>query len=775
MCNPCRARSVFWEGRRIAVQAVDPTALPIRSGAGLCAIVTQTRDPPPGDEYDHNRTVSRITNKSNCALLGLKDVLGSDTIPYTMRNTIYLKRKKKLYIEKEGDVLPDAYLVALQGNIQCLGFQLSPALLDIVKTFSVQRFKSFYKQLISDLKEIVGDNVIFKPMYPDFPEQVKEATELELYSNALFHYLGDAIGKRIMPHYEEKMREKLKDVVEPKVIDLGTKEEFNSIFTNLLRAKSSMSDSDRADAQWYIKSYGKGIYTYLPNEMPCKENAAYLLAHLILCELENEELLSRYAKTATDVLRLAVALSEGDISLAEATKFKNMSKKNRRILLQALERCGNMTEDMLRYKEPWKRLGERIHPFEFKKKYPRACAAFDIIRNDKPYETFNSKVEKSLREGNATSAAELLKVRPGELARRLDKLVRTVENATEIVDLFSQVADSVSSPVLLQVCSHFKARNDKKELRTFFPKGEVCKVKAIENRLPPINEHTCREITRICEQALIKRFSAKKQLGNVYIDERLRNFTVPFALRSASKALHTVSRGSRITLPPGNTIRFFIYWKDGNSRTDLDLSALALDADSTFKTTISYYNLKDMGGYHSGDITSAPNGASEFIDMDIDMFLQRGIRYVLMSINSFTNQPYCDLPCCFAGFMVRQHPNSGEIYDPVTVENRFDLTANSRIAIPLIVDLQERCVVWTDLSLKRNPSTNNNVHNNLSSLTIINKSMTTMIKPNLYDLFALHALARGKRVLTMSEADAIFALNHGIKPVDIEVIMAEFL
>ncbi len=58
MRNPCRARSVFREGRRIAVQVVDPIALPIS------AIVTQTRDPPPGDEYDHNRTVSRTRNKS---------------------------------------------------------------------------------------------------------------------------------------------------------------------------------------------------------------------------------------------------------------------------------------------------------------------------------------------------------------------------------------------------------------------------------------------------------------------------------------------------------------------------------------------------------------------------------------------------------------------------------------------------------------------------------------------------------------------------------------
>ncbi len=205
------------------------------------------------------------------------------------------------------------------------------------------------------------------------------------------------------------------------------------------------------------------------------------------------------------------------------------------------------------------------------------------------------------------------------------------------------------------------------------------------------------------------------------------------------------------------------------------MSALALDTDSGFKTTIAYYNLKDIGGYHSGDITSAPDGASEFIDIEISKFLKSGIRYVLMSVNSFTNQPYCDLPICFAGFMIRQFPNSGEIYEPLTVENKFDLTANTRIAIPIIIDLYERKVIWTDLSLKGDPSTNNNVHNNLSSVTIINKSMTTLTKPNLFDLLTLHIAARGERTFDIKEANAIFAIDNGIKPSDIDILVSEFL
>ena len=329
--------------------------------------------------------------------------------------------------------------------------------------------------------------------------------------------------------------------------------------------------------------------------------------------------------------------------------------------------------------------------------------------------------------------------------------------------------------MLLQIQAHFLARNYPADLRTFFPKGDVGKLKTIENQLPPIDPVICADIVATCELVLLNTFRTYKPLGRVFVDEQLKNYTVPFALRSASKALKTVARGSRLALPPGDTVRFFIYWKDGNSRTDLDLSALAVDGESEFKTTIAYYNLKDLGGYHSGDITSAPDGASEFIDIEIPAFLTAGVRYVMMVVNSFTQQPYHDLPICFAGFMSRQFPDSGEIYEPQTVENKFDLTANRIIAIPLILDLAERTVLWTDLSLRAVPAYNNNVYNNLSAVTLLNRAMQTLVKPTLYDLLMLHVRARGEQTVDKRDATTIFAVDEGIKPTDVDRLISDFL
>ncbi len=691
-----------------------------------------------------------------------------------VNNSIYLRRQRKVYIEGINSS-SRKYAVALNSNLESLGYTLSPALIKAVSTLSISELCEFYTVLVTDLKDMVGANVDFKPMYPNFPEQVKQASETELYLNAAIHYFGDWIGTRILPHYEKEKREDLNDKIEYKIINFGSEQDFELIFTTLLGAKSSITEADKADVEWFIKEYGDDIIRLIPDEIPLKENIALLGGCLIKYTNVFNEIVIPYIKTATDVLRLAVALSDGDISLAENIKFKNPTKPQRRLLLTLLENCKNITEDMLRYKDRWKRLGEKLHPFQYKNVFPKSCEAFDIIRNDKKFSSFNSKIEASLLSKNIDQTLVLLKSRPGEFARRLDNLLRITNNQDDVLKVFEDIASKVSNAVLLQVLTHFKYRNLPREIRTFFPKGIVSRAKAIEYNLPNIDEAVCKQVVLICETELIEKYKLLPPLGNVYIDEVLKNYTVPFALRSASKAIKTISRGSKLDLPEGNTIRFFIWWRDGKHRTDLDLSAIGLDDNHNHKVDIAYYNLKGIGGYHSGDITSAPSGASEFIDIDVELFLKEQIRYVVMCVNSFTSQPFYDLPECFAGFMVRQFANSGEIYDPKTVENKFDLTANTQLAIPMIIDLLERKVHWTDIGIREHNLYSNNVANNMRSITIIAKAMTSLVKPNTYDLFNLHLKARGYKVTNITNANTIFALDKGTTPFDADKIISTYI
>lgn len=687
-----------------------------------------------------------------------------------MNNSIYIRRRSKVVVEAGTDNLPENYIAAFLKNIQSLGYTFDEHLIETLKTLSLEELTEFYRQTVKNLREIVGAHREFKPMYPDFPNQVLEMSEARLYLNAIIHYLTNRL-----PGFEKKERIPLLDETELKVIGKGKVIDFESIFTKLAASNASLSAADKADLKWFVENYKDDIYRLMPAEIPQKENLAFI-GGLLVSNTENaEEFLRSKIKTATDVLRLACAMSEGDVSLANATKFRSYKRFERRILLGLLENCGSLPEDFLRWKKRWIRLGERLHAGEFSKKFPRVYEAFEIVRGNKPFETFNAKIERALSEKDSDKVIELLDTRAGDFARRLDHLLRVDEaKQTEILDKFAARAEKISTPVLLQVKTHFEHRNDKKDLRTFFPKGDVAKLFATEKRLPFLSEKTCARAAEICKSALLERFSKLAPLGKSFLDEKLKNYLVPFSQRSASKALHTIVRGSRIDLPDAKVIRFFLWWENGNLRTDIDLSAALYDQNFVYRDVVSYYNLKNYGGHHSGDIVDAPEGAAEFIDIDIEKSLEMNVRYVVLSLNSFTQQPYCDLPECFAGWMARTQADSGEIFEPKTVRNKIDLASDTRICLPLIADLYENKVVWTDIALKNQPSWNN-VQQNLSGVSLMTRAMTGLTKTSLHDLFSLHIAARGEQTYSIENADTIFSVDQGITPFDLDVIAADFM
>jgi hypothetical protein len=698
------------------------------------------------------------------------------------RNSILLRRRNKVIVPSGDGSLPLSYTATINKNLEGLGCTLSKNVLDALAPLSLDDAARFYEELVAILKEARGVRD-YNPMYPNFPRQVMEAPAAELYLNAVLHYLtagvadviGGGRGKFIwMPDYEKKPREPLKDGVRLTVIELGTEDDLHRIFSSVISSKASISETDREELKWYLQNYKPD----LPESIPNKEVLAFVGALI-----PDSPALKKYVKTATDVLRLAVAMSGGDVSLAESAKFRSLTRRERRALLELLENCDNSTEDMLRWKGRWIRLGERLHPGEYRDRFPKAANSFDILRNNAPFPTFNSKVENAVRSRNIREAIDLLRNRPGDFARRLDHLLR-ISPGAEIVAEFGEVASVISTTVLLQTITHFNSRHAARDLRIFFPKGNLAKVAAIDYNLPAIPQGLCEAVVKICEGALADRFSRLPSLGKVFVDKRLKDYLVPFSQRSASRTLRTLVRGSKIAFPEkGDTIRFFLWWKEGEAggkhtgRADLDLSAVLYDAGWWYKEHISYTNLRSANyrACHSGDITSAPEGACEFIDIDIPSVLSYGGRYAVMSVNSYTRQRFSDLPECRAGWMMREHPNSGEVFEPKTVQDRVDVASETAICIPVILDLSERKVVWADVGLKRNPRHVNNVEGNLSQMTLIGKSITEVIKPDLYSLFLIHADARGSLVEEEGDADTVFSVEKGITPFDLETIASEYL
>lgn len=686
-------------------------------------------------------------------------------------NHIFLRRQNKAVVSTGLGTQSLAHAATLQKEIEQLGFLFTLPMLQALQSCPITEMTEFQFVLLKTLRERVGSHRSFHPLYPDFPTQVMALPDAELYLNAVIHYWTDG---QYFPAVAPSLRPALATRSPTTAIDFGSKEEFEAIFTRLAGARSSLSIQDREDITWFIKQYRDSIFRLMPASLPIKENATFVCAELLKHTSNGSAFVAEQLKTATDILRLAAAWSDGDISLATPCKFVKFKRSLRKFMLGALEACGARQEDMQRHPEEWKRLGEVLHPGDYAHAFPLAYGAFSTLRQGAHIQSFNSRVEAKIVNGDTVSALALLEKRPGELVRRVSTLLRMNSNSTYVLTQLRNVANQVATPVLLQALVRFKRSARHGELRMFFPKGEVAKIFAYkEERTDLPIEMEC-QAAHILESVLIERFAALPNLGSCYIDPRMKDFLVPFSQRSAAKALRTLVRGSKLPLPESRFLRLFLWWKNGAGRTDIDLSVAVYREDFSYLDTLAYYNLKGYGCYHSGDVVDAPNGAAEFIDLDAESIRAAGGRYVIASLNSFTSQAFCDLPECFAGWMARTCANSGEIFEPRTVQDKVDLSAKARMCLPVIFDLVGKKVIWADIALSTFPSWNN-VRNNLSGVSLMLRSMVQINKPNLYELFELHVKARGTQVETQTQANTVFALDAGIGPYDLDVIRADFL
>jgi hypothetical protein len=716
-----------------------------------------------------------------------------------MINEIYLRRNKKVLIKDGGEKTDFSYVATIQKNIEPLGFILSAAVIEQLQTLSVDQLSLFHTELIAELKKLIGVHKKYEPFYPHFPQEVMDSTEARLYQNAMLHYWSNGFyrpdGHGLASLWSRLKQSIFHSDVEKaftlKLINLGTETDFEATFVHLVNAKTSLSETDKSDLEWFMRKFGDEIIRLLPEQFSQRENLAFVGSLLLLHCKSGALYLNEKIQTATDCLRLAVALSKGDISLAEPTKFKKISRSNRRFILRQLDKLHSPVEDMFRHTEMWKRLGEVLHPGEYALKFPSAYIAIEAIRDGKKPFTFNSKIERLLEDSDVEVARLELVKRPGELVRRLDHLLRKNDSIDALGTSLNECISSVSTSVLVQAHKHFLLRTaqDKQsilgedELRIFFPKGEVAKVWTSKDLRKNLRSEDCNVLINSIETELIVRFRKLPSLGNCFLDSKLVDFMIPFSQRSASKALRTIARGSRLPLPYCEIMRLFIWWKNGKDRTDIDLSVALFDADYSHLDTIAYYNLKSYGAYHSGDIVDAPDGASEFIDLNVASLSKRNVRYIVMAINGYTRQPFCDLPECFAGWMARTEVASREIFEPRSLVDRVDLSSNTNISLPLIVDLLTQQIIWSDIALKSYPNWGNNVKSNLKGISLMLRALATLNKPNLHQLFSLHIAARGQLVGSIDQAENVFTSDLAfqiagktvITPLDIDTVRSEFL
>jgi hypothetical protein len=295
----------------------------------------------------------------------------------------------------------------------------------------------------------------------------------------------------------------------------------------LVARPGAHSERDRDDLRALIDATSPVDLTWLPEVVPSRETSAlvgaWALQHVVLprdVETVVAQVASRWM-TATDVARTLWAYSGGDPGLVLPTaerpgpdetwrppnepvarvprpRVRALPRQLRRAALAHLQSLGAAVaaEDMSRHPTVWKRLAERVHPFEWIPRFPESAVAFAAVRStrvamDSPlgqaivgavgrYEglltivshsdgrisvrsrSFASVVEVSLSDGDIDGALSILRTRPGELWRRVDHLARAAGDdpalQRAVADAAAAAASQVAPGVLAGAAAELRGR-----------------------------------------------------------------------------------------------------------------------------------------------------------------------------------------------------------------------------------------------------------------------------------------------------------------------------
>lgn len=674
-------------------------------------------------------------------------------------------RKKQSIALPASDCDQKESKMQLQLEAIALGFIFDESALSALANYSQER-----EPVFKILQKLVGADKVWKPMYPNFPQQVYDAPAVELFFNAMGHYLSSGTWR---PDYVKELRLPLADKVKLQPIGLISDDEYLQIFYEILSSNSSLSKVDRDIVHSFVSCFDEEILKeYMPSKIPFKETRCQLIAEGKLANMQSISELP--LSTSTDVLRTATYLSGGDISLSTNTRFK-LTNSNRRWLVRKLEPVIN-ADDIARHKGKWKRLFHCLHIGTFEDAPKSKEIAFSL-RNGK-LQGYNGVVEEAFENKSLDTLLNQLSAKPGEFARRIDHLLRlfSEEDAQITLDRFSDLIASVDTRVLVQMLGHFHHRqvcqgtsgnhgeNELKMTRVAIPKGQIAKAMVLKDTLPVIAPTILTQLVEMITSTLKARFTKLPKLGKVWIDPELKKSPVPLQMRTAAEGLKVVQRGTRLPMGDKNILRFFVHWVG----VDIDLSACFLTDDLKLHSEIAYYALrksKTDSGYnavHSGDITvaPAPEGACEFIDIELDSILDKTIRYISMDVRVYEGGSF-PTQQANAGWMFRENlGKEGEVFDASTVEQRISISATSYSCMVAVFDIKAREVIWLDLAGSSHQlRSGNNVANNRFNIEDLLEASLNFNQISIYQLLEMHASSRGELVSSEEDADLILGSN----------------
>lgn len=651
-----------------------------------------------------------------------------------------------------------AFVMTLVNHLEGLGYTLSLPTQKALSHLDLAVLKHHSREWLDMVKAYTKASYAYNPLYPNFPEEYlgKSLSDYEVSE--------DPFGNMAFFGYRTNVLSSLRYAKKPTLLRIASVDILSEIFQSLLKGVSAWSDTDKETVVRLLDGAIKNPSAYVNQGMTNRENMAFVLAKTGWAHGIPDN------AVITDALRIGAVLNNGDPSLGTATKMR-FARPQRRELVRYMEQAAQgkedaMLESMIQRRGMWLRFGEQLHVGEFKNALA-VTSIFNRLRNDPTLKTFNAQVEDKFARGDVMEAVSLLVQRPGQFARQLVQCVRhECADVDGIEKAWAQVVDKVPTSLLVNV---YSSLHDISDINMVFPKGRIDRAKIYGREHAALEQSVAERFSVLIKESLLRRFGDMPSMGKVYIDSALKNVPIPSAHRESSRALKTIPRGSRLALPDGDVLRSFVYWTEktadgtaGSHRLDVDLSAVMLNRTFEPVGECSFAS-RGQGIIHSGDILSAPEGATEFVDVEFSK-LPANVRYVMVMLNSYSGVPFAEMPECFMGWLNVDHAitldasasgyygrrtHTKECADLAAnidkIENRIDVTYESNSVVMGVIDVEQRQLLWLDVPAGAD-RTASSMYEKIADMI---KVYEQRYRVSMYDLLSWHAAARGECVDTI--------------------------
>ena len=632
----------------------------------------------------------------------------------------------------------------------------------------IDKLKSVIK-VIEDFKSDKNYTVFYK----NFPDEVINMSEVDLYINQILHYW---IG--YLPSNSENI---IKEDVEPsklvkaRELNLIDDEMIEKLFIDLLSSNVTLSEQYLDDVCVLTNNKSiKELEKYM-EYIQMKETLTTVSSYI----LKKEGVLIGNFKTATDILRLIAKISDVELN-NKHIHFAYFSRAELSQLMTKLENLQNPMPDIKRYSKPWHTFFKLYAKKINFNKYPKLRKVVDMLFGDISYITERGKINEQIKKLPTMSEEDLdnfvkeYTVFYGDYIRGILSLLnKAKENQYEKLLLgLENCVTKVNTRILFQLYDRVinLQEKDKTVPRLVNSKGKWRKLRESIS----LSDELLNRVLQIVEDGIKTQLKEKENLGKVYIDKSYKDIMLTTSEKDSNVSLRPMTRGSRIAFNPNaEVLRFFVAWKNLDektlkeltpmySRVDVDLSALSFDKDFKFKRVVAYYNQKEMGFAFSGDITDAPEGALEYIDiLDLEKLKKKGDRYILMQIRSYNGYTFEEINSVYAGVMELTSNEAKEkknMYSTAITQG-FQIMSPQITTNTILVDLVKFEYVWLDMNManyKVDTFQNSLTYEEIPYLNDLLKYFMKKQYVTMYDLLKLNADVRGMLVENKKEADIIF-------------------